>query len=775
MKKLIALVLSLVMTLSLCAPAWGEGENVAEFSGTGYTTLQAAVDAAEVSGGTVKLLANVSENIVVEQAPNVAIVIDGAKSDTENYTISGTITIDGKSAAYATAGLTIQNVNFDATGISKDACINLGVTNSSGTLDTNTRYISNLTVEKCTFTGTGNAKVAIKSYTGGDKNVTVTGCKATGMHSLVQLKNSTGVTVSGCTLTDCKNGISLGASANATISGCEMDLTGYGVRADAIESGAGVEISDCKVEAFIPVVVRNATEDYNLTFSGTNEMTANNEDGLWCAIGTTEYEENGSLPETSDTVVITLNDSGLDAAGIHGETMAVAKVGNTSYATLAEAVAVGGEVKLLSDITLTEVIEINKNVTINGNGHKVTSSASRVFRVTAEGAEVTMNDVDVVSSAVRTGTNDIRGISIDPVEGVTLTLNNCSVDFTDDSANDWAYGVNAAEADGHTITINGGTYEGANAINIWGSGHDIKIMDAKLISTYGENETYKGCAIRLESPSNTLDVSNVDTDGNYALTLSVKLDNGEIQIDKTATDAAFVLENNKLSITGGTFNTEVDEYVADGYEQDEDGKVVVYVPTYTVTVTNGTASPAGPYEEGEEVTITANAAPDGKVFDKWVVTGVTVADVAKETITFDMPAENVTAEATYKNAPVVTYTVTFDANGGSGTMADVTVATGSEYTLPECGFSAPSYFKVFKAWSVNGTEKAVGDKIEITANTEIKAIWKSIGGGGGGYVDTTTEPEVKSPDTFDAGIGLYIGMSVLSVTGSAVLLRKRED
>ena len=150
---------------------------------------------------------------------------------------------------------------------------------------------------------------------------------------------------------------------------------------------------------------------------------------------------------------------------------------------------------------------------------------------------------------------------------------------------------------------------------------------------------------------------------------------------------------------------------------------------YNVTVTGGTASvgagtPITKATMGTTVTLTAGAAPTGQMFDKWVVNGVVVDDANSATTTFVMPAGNVTAEATYKNIPVVTYTVSFDANGGTGSMADVTDISG-EYTLPENGFTAPDG-KQFKAWSVGGVEKAVGDKITVTANTTVTAIWENI-------------------------------------------------
>ncbi len=150
---------------------------------------------------------------------------------------------------------------------------------------------------------------------------------------------------------------------------------------------------------------------------------------------------------------------------------------------------------------------------------------------------------------------------------------------------------------------------------------------------------------------------------------------------------------------------------------------------YNVTVTGGTASvgagtPITKATMGTTVTLIAGAAPSGQMFDKWVVNGVVVADANSATTTFVMPAGNVTAEATYKDIPVVTYTVTFDANGGSGTMTPATGVSG-DYVLPVCGFTAPNG-KQFKAWSVGGVEKAAGATITVNANTTVTAVWENI-------------------------------------------------
>lgn len=68
MKKLLAILSTLVMALGMTTVAWAEGENVAEVNGTKYDTLAAAVEAAP-DGGTVKVLKEItlSETLIVKK------------------------------------------------------------------------------------------------------------------------------------------------------------------------------------------------------------------------------------------------------------------------------------------------------------------------------------------------------------------------------------------------------------------------------------------------------------------------------------------------------------------------------------------------------------------------------------------------------------------------------------------------------------------------------------------------------------------------------------
>lgn len=177
--------------------------------------LQEAVnfDAKNIS---INLSGDITGNVTVTQKPDVKIAIDGKK-----FNFAGVLLVDGKSATYTTAGLTIKNLNFKAESISADACIQLGK-------DNNTRYTCNVTVDGCTFDVPG--AVGIKSYTGGDKNLTVTGCTATtNAHSLLQAAGIDGINVNYCIINSVR-GLNFNQSNNVTIDYCNIDVNKYAVR-----------------------------------------------------------------------------------------------------------------------------------------------------------------------------------------------------------------------------------------------------------------------------------------------------------------------------------------------------------------------------------------------------------------------------------------------------------------------------------------------------------------------------------------------------------------
>ena len=85
-----------------------------------------------------------------------------------------------------------------------------------------------------------------------------------------------------------------------------------------------------------------------------------------------------------------------------------------------------------------------------------------------------------------------------------------------------------------------------------------------------------------------------------------------------------------------------------------------------------------------------------------------------------------------------THTVSFNANGGTGTMAPVTVEEGA-YPLPANGFTAPNGRR-FDGWALSADGPVLTGAYTVTANTTLYARWKVI------PVETTGKiPVVVSP------------------------------
>ena len=127
-------------------------------------------------------------------------------------------------------------------------------------------------------------------------------------------------------------------------------------------------------------------------------------------------------------------------------------------------------------------------------------------------------------------------------------------------------------------------------------------------------------------------------------------------------------------------------------------------------------------EEGSRYVLPACGftAPDGQEFKAWEIGGVEYNAGDGYVV-----LGNTEIKALWKDSAVIptTFTITFNANGGTGSMEPVTVEEGSRYVLPACGFTAPDG-QEFKAWEIGGVEYNAGDGYVVLGNTEIKALWK---------------------------------------------------
>lgn len=278
------------------------------FNVTNVNELQNALNNA-TDGAVIYFANDITGDVTATQKPNVKISILG-----QGYKLDGMITVDGKSATYTTAGLIIKEVNFAAQSINGDACIRLGNGNNA------TRYTCNVTIDNCTFDVPG--AVGVKSYTGGDKNLTITGCTATAnAHSLAQLTGVDEVLIEGCTINSVR-GMNFNSSTNVTVDNCSIDVKKYAARFGAGNSASGVgtgkvysiknsTLKSANEEGDAVIVLRGNADNSiltieNTTIEGTPEIT--NE-----AVGSTVIIDNAATAGSTAGLAAALNNKNVSS------------------------------------------------------------------------------------------------------------------------------------------------------------------------------------------------------------------------------------------------------------------------------------------------------------------------------------------------------------------------------------------------------------------------------------------------------------------------------
>lgn len=174
------------------------------------------------------------------------------------------------------------------------------------------------------------------------------------------------------------------------------------------------------------------------------------------------------------------------------------------------------------------------------------------------------------------------------------------------------------------------------------------------------------------------------------------------------------------------------------------------VSSYNLTVNGGTGG--GVFIQGASVTITADAPETGKKFSGWTIDGISGLDTTKTSLTFNMPANAVTATANYED---IEYTITVNDGTGGGTYKQ-----GESVTVT----AEDKEGKVFKGWQdesgkIVSTEKSY--TFTINGDTTLTAVYEDKPSDGGEII-----PPAKK-DGLSGGqvAGIVIGSVLLAGIG----------
>ena len=339
------------------------------------------------------------------------------------------------------------------------------------------------------------------------------------------------------------------------------------------------------------------------------------------------------------------------ADGEGTQTNDVAQIGETKYATLQEAVNTANDntVKLLENVTEDINIPTGKNVTLDLNGHKITSVSGHTITVEKGGK---LNISDSVGTGVVDNTSHGKGAIVNSGE---VTLNGGTFKRSAENGtyspyfngrNSWYTianygtmeintGVTVENAGGYSsmirnggeatadcnLTIRGGNFTGGiNTVknDLFGvltiNGGNFSNTAQYVIMNWNKAEITAGTFQTLDTASAVLFTSAFGRDANYVGELTIS--GGEF---KHASDTQEMIvdhydESNKGNavVTGGKFDADISKYIPTDYVQSADGTVEKLGETNAVAKVGGTyyktlADAVAAAQDGDTITLLKDA------------------------------------------------------------------------------------------------------------------------------------------------------------------------
>ena len=457
------------MMFTLVPTAMAEGEEVSAGEGSEtpaveyaaqigdekYDTLAAAINAAG-TGGTVKLLADITGQTVIPAEKDIVLDLNGKTMTHTETTLynSGKLTVRDSSADKSGKIVSTGNVGI---GVNHDSTTTIEYANIEaveGAVITGYATGAKITIEDGIFEASDNAVIAgngnSTDHNGEEREkantITINGGKFTG-----NIK-TTGyiacgiyapwkdiVTVNGGEFT-VNNGIGIVARAGQVkVNGGTFTCTGS-AEGKVGDKNFDMAAAQCLYfDATDPAYpAYNSETDYIKVTGGTFSSNVS----AYVADGYTYNSETKTVEPL-------------------GETNSVAKVGDTYYKTLAEAVAAADNatVTLLKDVTANVTIPACNTITLNLNGHTLVDSATAQDKNVAEDSRkhtITNNGTLTILDSVGTGVVDnvshgraalYNAGTIVEIKGgkFTRSVDN-STDATSAKGNSWYVVYNAENA-----------------------------------------------------------------------------------------------------------------------------------------------------------------------------------------------------------------------------------------------------------------------------------------------------------------------------------------
>lgn len=557
-RRLLSAFLAVMMVLTMAPVAFAADgdtaatpENVAEINGTGYATLQAAVDAAK-AGDTITLLKDIT--------------VDGTDKVTSRTVIDKPITLDlNDKTIKSPDNMGANTNNFTALHISADVTINA----TTGGINTGT-----------------NGAYAINVMNGA--TLTINGGNYYGGGTAVQIQEGT-------------------ANINGGTFACEPygDPYGYKFLINCIDSAykngtAKVSIKGGSFVNFDPSDSASENPKGNFCASGYVAVKGGTEDApVWTV-------EDHRVAEVGNTGYSTL--SAAVAAANNGDTVTL--LTNTD-----EDITIAQDKDIILDLNgkkLTNVAShtiFNKGtLTINGNNgtvDNVTHGKVAVYNIGTvslnggtydRSKEDGIQDSNTYYTLLNHGTMTVRNVTVNNQGGYSSLFENGYFDYSKSrdgidnptltiESGTFTGGVNTVKNDdGATMTINGGIF--TNYAQSAFQNHNIATINGGTFNgatVYAILNCGTGCKSDAAPDLHQLTI----TDGNF---------NGKIYKGGDSKDGTHY-DIGSISITGGYFTTDPSAYVASGYvagTSDVSGysyKVVAKTNTGSVEVKPAVAKP----------------------------------------------------------------------------------------------------------------------------------------------------------------------------------------